>query len=202
MSYDLSIQPKDPKSVTQKAQAEAFIASLPGVRQESAGVFAYGDTKGRLFVHIYTGESETIDSIGFSVPAAYSKSSFEPALLLSFKIANHLGWDVFDEQLGDYLHESTASEVLRSQKELGDTDEEVLSRRAAGEATFTETFGHHLTHYRRAGMLSSIILAAVIAGFIVVYFRLSENCMFWIGFGVWLVIVALRAFALTVWERK
>lgn len=84
MSYDLSIQPKDAKATAQRSLVDPFIASLPGVHRESAGVFAYGDTRRRLLVHIYTGETDAIDSIDVSVPAAFTGSSGEQALLLCF----------------------------------------------------------------------------------------------------------------------
>jgi hypothetical protein len=113
MSYDIFIQPKDSKSVTPRAAVESFIASLPGVRQESSGAFAFGDKRRRLFVHISTGNSDTIDSIGVSVPAAFTGSSGERALPLCFQIAEHLGWQVFDPQVGDFWDKSTAAEVLR-----------------------------------------------------------------------------------------
>jgi len=34
MSYDLTVQPKDSQSIVPRQQAEAFLASLPGVQPE------------------------------------------------------------------------------------------------------------------------------------------------------------------------
>jgi len=165
-------------------------------------VFEYGDKQRRLCVQIYTGESAEIDFIGVSVPAALSKSSGELALLLSFQIAAHLGWQVFDAQLGDYLDKSTVTEVLHSQKRLGKTEKEVLARRAVGEASFGERFGQNFTGYSRMGIISSIVLAAVIAGFVVIHFGLLEQRMIWIGFAAWVSIATLRALALTIWQER
>src|SRR3954468_2593914 len=103
MSYDLTIQPKkSDASPIKKEQIESFIASLPGVRRDGPNTFAYSDRPGRMFMNIYTEDAQEIDSIGVSVPAAFSGTSGEAALLLCFKIAEQFGWEVFDEQLGDF----------------------------------------------------------------------------------------------------
>ena len=201
MSYDISIQPKDGKSVTQRASAESFIAALPSVRRESDGVFAYGDKRRRSFVHIYTGESEAIDSIGVSVPAAFTGSSGEQALLLCFQIADHLGWQVFDEQLGDYLDKSTAAEVLASQKDFGDSGEEVLRRRSAGEASFGEIYGQQFSCHSGWVLIPTLIVAIVISGYFVVARGVSESRLPWLFVCTAFVLHGLRALIVTIWRR-
>ena len=200
MSYDISIQPKDGKSVTQRASAESFIAALPGVRRESDGVFAYGDKRRRLFVHIYTGDSEAIDSIGASVPAAFTGSSGEQALLLCFQIADHLDWQVFDEQLGDYLDKSTAAEVLASQKDYGDSEEEVLRRRASGEASFGELYLEQFYAHGAVLLITTLVLAAVVAGYLVIERGMVQDRFPWLFFGAAVVLHAVRALIWTIWR--
>ncbi len=201
MSYDISIQPKDCKATAERSQVDSFIASLPGVRKESPGVFAYGDKRGRLFVHIYTGESDTIDSVGVSVPAAFSGASGEQALLLCFQIAEHLGWQVFDEQLGDYLDKSTAAEVLRSQEDYGDTEEEVLGRRAAGEASFGEVYAQQFYCHSAWVLIPTLIVGIVVAGYFVVEHGVSERRLPWMFLGTALIIHAVRALVCAIWQR-
>src|SRR5438270_903845 len=104
MSYDLTIQPKKSDAgPIKKEQIESFIVSLPGVRRDGPNRFAYSDRPGRMFMNIYIEDAPEIDGIGVSVPAAFSGTSGEAALLLCFKIAEQFGWEVFDEQLGDFL---------------------------------------------------------------------------------------------------
>ena len=201
MSYDISIQPKDAKATAQRSLVDSFIASLPGVRRESPGVFAYGDKRRRLLVHIYTGETDAIDSIGVSVPAAFTGSSGEQALLLCFQIAEHLGWQVFDPQLGDFLDKSTAAEVLRSQKDYGDTEQEVLSRRAAGEASFGEVYTQQFSCHSAWVLIPTLIVAALVAGYFVVQRGVAEGRFPWIFFGTAFVIHAVRALVCTIRQR-
>jgi hypothetical protein len=186
MSYDISIQPKDSKSVTPRAAVESFIASLPDVRRESNGVFAYGDERRRLFAHIYTGDTATIDSIGVSVPAAFSKSS-EQALSLCFQIAEHLDWQVFDEQVGDYLDKSTATEVL--------------PRRWKGQASIGEIFCEQFALHSAWVVVPTLILTVVIAGYILVARGISESKMPLLFCGAAFGLHAVRALIVTIWRK-
>src|SRR5438105_967445 len=98
MSYDISVQSKDSHATAKRTEVDSFIASLPGVRSEKPGVFAYADSRRRVLVHIYTGESDRLDSVELSVAAAFTGSSGKEALLVAFRIAQHFGWQVFDPQ--------------------------------------------------------------------------------------------------------
>jgi hypothetical protein len=180
---------------------ESFIASLSGVQRESDGVFAFGDKRRRSsFVHIYTGDAETIDSVGVSIPAAFSKSS-ESALLLCFQIADHLGWQVFDEQLGDFLDKSTAAEVLRSQSEFGDTAGEVLSRRSKDEASFGEIFGQEFSRHSAWVLIPTLIVAAIGAGYFIVVRGVVQDRFPWLFCGFLFGLHAGRALIMTIWRR-
>src|SRR5436190_5326627 len=137
MSYDLTIQPKEAKAdAVNRERVESFISSLPGVRRDGANAFAYKGGKGTLFMNIYVDDTPEVRGISISVPAAFSGSSGEAALLLCFRIADHLGWGVFDEQIGDFLEKDTFQQVLKSQRRYGRSEEEALSRRASGETGF------------------------------------------------------------------
>jgi hypothetical protein len=201
MSYDLSIQPKDPKAIAQRSQVESFITSLPGVRLEGPGIFAHGDAGRPLFVQIYAGESDTIDSVDVSVPAAFSGASGDQALLVCFQIAEHLGWQVFDPQLGDFLDRSTAAEVLRSRKDYGDTEDEVLGWLAARKASLGEIYAQQLYCHTVWVLIPTLIGAALLAGYFVVQRGVSESRFPWLFFGAAAVIHGLRALVCTIWQR-
>lgn len=53
MSDGIFIQPKDNEVTAQRSCVDSLIASLPGVHEEGPGVFAYGDKRRRLYMHIY-----------------------------------------------------------------------------------------------------------------------------------------------------
>ena len=190
MSYDISIQPKNSKSVTSRAAVELFITSLPNVQRESDGVFAFGDKRRRSFAHIYTGDTETIDSVGVSVPAGFSDSN-EQALLVAFQIAEHLRWQVFDEQIGDYLDESTAAEILPPHSK--------------GQARFGETFGEQFACHSAWVVVPTLIFAGVIAGYFLVACGVSESRMALmfsiVASGSALALHAARALVVTIWLR-
>src|SRR5258708_20018940 len=125
MSYDLTIQPRESKSgAVEREEIESFIASLPGVGRDGQKAFAYSDAQGRMFMSIYADDTPKVEGISVSVPAAFSGTSGEAALLLCFNIAEHFGWGVFDEQLGEFLGKETLGQVLRSQRRYGETEEE------------------------------------------------------------------------------
>jgi hypothetical protein len=147
MSYDLLIQPKESGAAIGREEAESFIASMVGVRAESAGVFAF--QRQGLFIHIYTGESARIDSIEVSVPAAFSGANGKQALPQCFEIAQHLGWLVFDPQVGDYLNNE-------SRADLHDDDEV----RTSGSASFGERFWTQLQNHDAVPTVVVLILAA------------------------------------------
>jgi hypothetical protein len=171
------------------------------VNRESDGVFAYGKPSPRVFVHIYTGQEEIIDSIGVSVPAAYSNSSQKAALLLCFKIAEHLDWHVFDQQLGDYLDKNTINEVLRSQKKFGDYEDEVLSSRASGKATFGEIYMEKFSEHSAFAVIPTLVPAAVVAGYVLVKRGMAEDSFVWVFLGAAAVLHVARALICTIWQR-
>jgi hypothetical protein len=121
-----------------------------------------------------------------SVPAAFSKSS-EQALALSFQIAEHLGWRVFDEQIGDYLDKSTAAEVL--------------PRRSKGQASFGEIFGEQFACHSAWVVVPTLILAVIIAGYFLVARDISESKMPWLFCGVAFGLHAVRALIVTIWRK-
>jgi hypothetical protein len=201
MSYDLYIQPTESESAVPRSFLEPILVSLSGVRQAGSGEFVYGDKRQRLFVNISTGNSNEINSIGVTVPAASTALSCEPALLLSFEIAEKLNWKVFDPQSGDYLDQRTAAEVLASQKDYGNSSEEVLRRRSSGEASFWETYCHYFSCHSGWVVIPTIILAAGAAGYWVVQNAVAPRRFVWIFFATAFGIHSGRALVLMIWER-
>jgi hypothetical protein len=118
--------------------------------------------------------------------------------LLSFQIADHLGWQVFDPQVGDFLDKGTANEVLRTQKDFGDTGEEVLRRRAAGEAGFTEIFSEQLACHGAWVLIPTLVIAALAAGYFVAQGVVAESRFPLLFCGSATCIHVLRALACAI----
>jgi hypothetical protein len=171
MSYDITIQPKGANAPQlNREQIESFIASLPGVRRDGAQVFAYTGGQGNIFMSIYVDDSADGRHITVSVPGAFTGSSGEAALLLCFRIADHLGWEVFDEQSGDILKKDTLQQVLKDQRRYGRSEEEVLSRRASGETGFWDCLlGYELLNHRKTAVITTLALAVAGTALLAIY---------------------------------
>lgn len=207
MSYDLTIQRKESESGSvKKEQIESFIASLPGVRRDGPNTFAYSDGPGRMFMNIYTDDAPETNSIGVSVPAAFSGTSGEAALLLCFKIAEQFGWSVFDEQLGDFLQKETLGEVLKTQRRYGNTAEEILRRRASGKATFVDSFlGYEILHHGKVAAISSLIIAVIVTVLLAVYvpgFAKRDTLVPFAFVVTWGALLGAKALVVTLWKKK
>src|SRR5262249_35578086 len=147
-------------SARERAEVEAFIASLPGVRRDGPKAFAYTDKSGRMFMSIYTDDAPKVEAVSVSVPAAFSGTSGEAALLLCFKIADHLGWGVFDEQLGNFLDAETPQQVLATHRKRGVTEEDILQGRPS---SFWLTFlGEELSNHNKITFIITFVLATAI----------------------------------------
>jgi hypothetical protein len=201
MSYDISVRSKDSHASNQRAEVDSFVASLPGVRPEKPGVFAYTDNRRRVLVHIYTGESDRLDSVELSVAAAFRASSGKEAILLAFRIAHHLGWQVFDPQAGEFLDQSTAAQVLATRNSLPSTDENVSPGYRPTRATFGELFNNHFSDVSRGAILPSIAISALITGYFVVKRNLSLLLLVFLCCCLALVLHACRALLLAVWGK-
>ena len=95
MSYDLSVQPRGKSQGATRSSVELIVANIPGVRHyRSTGIFEYGHPPGCVLQIFVEGEPQA-DSVSLSLPAAYNrKDTVALALLLAFRIADHVGWEV------------------------------------------------------------------------------------------------------------
>ncbi len=185
MSYDISVQSKDSHATVQRGEVDSFVASLPGVRSEKPGVFAYGDSRRRVLVHIYTGESDRLDSVQLSVAAAFTGSSGKEALMLAFRIAQQLGWQVFDPQADEFLDESTVAQVSAK------TD----------RGTFGEVFNNHFSDVSRWAILPSVGISVLITGYFVISRDLSLILSVLLCCGLALLLHGGRALLLAGWTK-
>ena len=119
MSYDLSIRSDD--TFTDKADRvplSAFISALPGVTRDTDWHFALEETSGGFRVEIdlelvspegdslEAGPSDCINCIRIHVTsggADVSEDISDSYRDVCSQIAAHVGWRVFDEQLGEYV---------------------------------------------------------------------------------------------------
>ncbi len=201
MSYDLSVQSRDSHASAHRVDVDSFLASLPGTRLEKMGIFAYADNRRRVLVHIYTGDADNLDSVELSVAAAFTGSSGKEALLLAFRIAKHLGWQVFDPQTGEFLDESTPAQVLRSQTRFSSLDEDVSLSHWPGRATFGELFNNHFSDTSRRAMLPSLAIALLVSGYFLVTGHLSSLVFILLCACLALLLAAGRALLLAVWDK-
>lgn len=171
MSYDLTIQPKQANADSiRREEVESFISSLPGLRRDGANAFAYTGGKGSIFMSVYLDDSPEIRDISISVPAAFTGSSGKAALLLCFRIADHLGWGVFDEQVGDFLNKETLQDVVNDQRRYGGSADEILSRRASGGTGFWDCLlGYELMNHGKAAVIVTLVLAVIGTILLVIY---------------------------------
>lgn len=198
MSYDLTIQAKEANAdAIDWDQVESFISSLPGVRRDGAKTFAYTGGKGTLFMSIYVDDSPEVRVISISVPTAFSGSSGEAALLLCFRIADHLGWGVFDEQIADFLEKDTLQQVLKSQRRYGRNEEEVLSRRASGDTDFWDCLlGYELLNHRKTAVITTLLLALTATTLLAIYVPGFANNDYYVPVGfvvIWGMLLGVKA---------
>ncbi len=207
MSYDLTIQPRGPNTAAvDKERVESFVGSLPGVRRDGPKAFAYTGGKGTIFMSIYIDDAPKVEGISISVPAAFTGTSGEAALLLCFQIADHLGWGVFDEQLGDFLEKDALRQVLRRQQKYGRSEEEVLRRRASGASGFWDCFlGYEILHHRKASVLISLVLAVTATVLLALYVRGYARSDYLVPLSfvfIWGFLLGVKAVVVALWKTR
>ena len=119
MSYDLSIRSDDTfTDKVDRVPLSTFISGLPGVTRETDGHFALEESSGGFRVEIdldlvspegdslEAGPSDGINCIRIHVTsggADVNNDITESYREVCSQIAAHVGWRVFDEQLGEYV---------------------------------------------------------------------------------------------------
>ena len=207
MSYDVSIVPREESQKAARISTESVLLGLPGVRRETIpGVFCYGHPAGRIFVHLYLEGEAEVSAVCLSIAAAHNrKDTVAVVLLLGFRIAEQLGWRVYDEQAGEYFEKDTLESVLKSQRKFGGTPDEILRERADGASTFSQRFFFHLQHPASVSIVVTLFSSAIAAGFLIYHFMLSERSFIWLAMGtagLILILCAVIQSLLPVSQRK
>lgn len=119
MSYDLEIRSDERYAQSQDFQAlDTFIASLPGISEESPGFLRYEnaemeiymeidlelvDEEGELAVDVDPESENRVNRISLHIPDAnmHNDHRYQHYLEIAHTIARHLGWHLVDLQQGD-----------------------------------------------------------------------------------------------------
>lgn len=202
MSYDLTIQFDDEATATtDSASVESFLQSYHTTNRVDRNQWIH-EPSSSIHVEIALvpaneDDPDTINSIGVGVPYPLLSAAGEPALLLCFALAQHLGWRVFDEQVGDYVDPADMRELLAGQAEFVGVANEVL-----GADSWLDQWA---TAAKRQNLLSVIVVIGLAAlGAVVIFVQLDvqdDRYLFWIGLPIALVVFTIKIL-LDAWVER
>ena len=200
MSYDLTIQfDDDATATTDSSSIESFLESYRGTERVAQNQWLH-EPRSSIHVEIDLVPAEeddpnTIHSIGIGVPYPLLAASGELALKLSFALAEHLGWRVFDEQIGDYINAADIRALCATQEEFGETADDVLASDTR-LVRWCDNWTHAATQQSRLFLVIALALAGVVAMAIVVELDVQEdktpNYVFWIGLPIAAAIFTIK----------
>jgi len=126
------------------------------------------------------------------LPSRYNRKDARAlALLLAFRIADRLGWQVCDAQAGDCYERSALDDVLTSQMKFGQTADEILARRASGDGPLRGFFSYDFLRPAPTVIVLALLLTAGAPGFLIYALSLPVRAFVWLGIGAgFLVFVA------------
>jgi len=196
MSYDLTIRNRDGKGTIKRVRAEEVIRALPGVGPASEGVFQYKARNPNIGFQIFLPNGDEATAMEISVPAGFTSSSMDLGVICGFELADKLGWGVYDEQIGRFLDEETRRELLTHRKRFGKSPRTILARVAQFDEGFAEAFVRHFAVFQGTAFCLLLILSAVVAGTVVVWWKLPIDTplyfvVIWVA--CWIMATAMRA---------
>jgi hypothetical protein len=202
MSYDLTIQFDDEATASTDAPSvESFLQSYPGARRLAANQWIHEPNSS---VHVEIDlvptddtDPKTINSIGVGVPYPFLPASGEPALQLCFTLAERLGWRVFDEQIGEFVHPGDIPKLVARQAEFAHDAHEILAdNEAPSVATWVDHWTSAATQQSLLFMVVAIVLAGAGAIAVVLQLDVQEDKMatylFWIGSPIALAVFTIK----------
>ncbi len=194
LNYDISIRPnRTGKTPANRGAVEYVFSRLANIRRESPDVFVYADTTTHSFMRIQVGRLDPVESIRVTIPCASLRSDGGSVLRLCFRIADQLGWGILDEQLGGYIERDAIPDVLKRYEHAGETMTEFLDRQPAGKARFPDLYRFHLRTHSRLGMLGSMGLAAVVAGFVIIRLDAPPISFLWVSVAMFAGLISVKA---------
>jgi len=122
-------------------------------------------------------------------------------LFLCSEISDHFGWEVFDEQLGDFLDKDTLRNASPSRDSLEDDREETGRLAAANKASFAGQFMEELLNHGAVPLISTLVIAAFVAGCLLIHLNLVEDRFPWLFFVAFSVLHTVRAFLWAARQR-
>ena len=173
MSYDLDVRADQGYSrAVRMPHVASIISSLPGVTRTGPTSFVLDRLPAGIHVNLdlvhqsaqdedATPESDEINSVGLSVPYPLLEASGPVALEMAFRIAEALGWSVYDPQGDCEVSRESSGQALELQESSGAAARTVLERAAAAEASLGELFSQEMwNHGLIAGVMSFLGVAA------------------------------------------
>jgi hypothetical protein len=192
LSYSLSVQPRDASRRITRAIVESVVAGLPGVQMSR-----FGHPLGRSFLYISL-EGETYIEKSQIFVAAHNRRGVAPlALLLGFRIAERLDWELYDPQSDNCYGKETLDDVLKDQQSYGKTMDEILTKRSNWNLEFGELFQSYL-RYHPSGVIIFALLSTLIMPFVlIVMLSLPAKSLTGLGLAVlWGLLVFTTSAAL------
>ncbi len=191
--YDLSVQPRDKSQGEARSLVESIVAAIPGVRHyRSIGMFEYGHPPGVLHMRVEGGDQA--HTVRLSLPGRYKRTDTAAlVLLLAFRIADCLKWQVYDRQAGHCYERTALDDVLRSQRKFGQTADEILARRASGDAPFCGVFSYYFLRPGPAVIVLALLLTAGAPGFLIYALSLPLRAFVWLAMGAGLLAFVTSA---------
>ena len=195
MDYELFVQPPDRSQGQARSLVESVVAAIPGVRHyREAGMFEYGRPPSVLQMFV-EGEPNA-DTVCLRVAARYQrKDTVALALWLAFRIADGLEWQVYDRRVGGAYERSAFDRALSSQRDFGQTADQILSRRASGYAPFAGVFSYYFLRPAPAVIILALLLTAALPGYLIYALSLPLRAFVWLGIGAGLVVFGVNALA-------
>jgi hypothetical protein len=171
MSYDLEVRSDAEYSRTVPlARMASLVSGLPGVAQTGPTSFVLDRAGAGIHLNIDVGHADharpaaagddPVSLAALLVPYAFLAKSAPVAVEMAFRIAEALGWSVYDPQAERVLTRADADLTPRQ-----GPDDDVLERAASAPASLGELFGQEMWNH---GTLPAVgIFVAVAAGAIV-----------------------------------
>jgi len=172
MSYDLEVRADAEYSkAVPLAEVTSVVESFPGVKRTGPLSFVLDRLSAGIHVNLgfayesseendSSDEPSEVNSATLLVPYPFLAKSGPVALEMALRIAETLGWSVYDPQGDCEVSRESSAEALKLQASAGGTARDVLERAAAAEASLGELFHQEMWNHGLVAAASAFVAAA------------------------------------------